>query len=184
MSYVIKVCLVGDFAVGKTSLRREYLGKGFKTAYIQTIGADFSVVETMIKGVEFKFHIWDLAGQYKWENLTKLYYEGSKGFILVFDVTRPRPSSFDNIMSWVRKIKERVDEDIPGILIGNKIDLLPDSNSEINLDQAGSELAVKISQELNNSKYPVTFIQTSAKTGKNVDKAFQQLSEIISNKLI
>jgi GTPase SAR1 family protein len=84
-----KICLLGDGGVGKTSLRERFLGKGFQSGYILTIGADFAVQDLNIDGQQYKFQIWDLAGQQRFSAVRALYYKGSHGAILVFDNTRP-----------------------------------------------------------------------------------------------
>lgn len=178
ISYRIKICLVGDGGVGKTSLRYRYLGKGFKSTFIETLGADLSVMEETINGKNFTYQIWDLAGQQKYENLTNLYYVGSQGFILVFDLTRP--SSYENIMHWVRKINEFVkNKHLPAILIGNKLDLRDEIQVNAISTELGQKLADNVSQHLSKGKIPVLYIETSAKTGENVAFGFKKLNETL-----
>ena len=99
----MKVCLLGDGAVGKTALRKRYLGKQFSSGYVMTIGADFAVKKTEINTNDgtksVKFQIWDLAGQPRFNSVRELYYKGSHGGLLVFDITRR--DSFSNLNSWV-----------------------------------------------------------------------------------
>ncbi|MHA2366791.1 MAG: Rab family GTPase [Candidatus Hodarchaeales archaeon] len=171
----MKICIVGDGAVGKTSLRDRYLGRGFKSTYIMTVGADFSVKEEIINNEVLKFQIWDLAGQPKFDNIRKLYYKGSRGFLIVFDVTRP--TSYENITTWIDEIKKYNKEDLPTVLIGNKIDIRDDSNPVHITKEITEKFLPKIAQEMNNGKIPVTYIETSAKTGDNVDYGFKKLSE-------
>ena len=139
---------MGDYKVGKTSLRYRYLGKGFKSTYIQTVGADFSVVKEKRGDLNIQYQIWDLAGQREYENLTNLYYKGSKGFLLVYDVSDV--SSFVNILHWAGKIKEYCGEDIiPFILVANKIDLRNEQlTSDIISLEKGEQLSKKIAKLL------------------------------------
>lgn len=177
------MCLVGDGAVGKTSLRYRYLGKGFKSTYIMTVGADFSVMEEIFDGIQFRFQIWDLAGQREYETLTNLYYKGSKGFLLVYDVTRT--SSYENILNWAKKIMEHVDEDnVHAILIANKIDLRENPQFNCITKENGKKLAKMLSKKLSDGLFPVSYIETSAKTGENVLIGFRKLSEQIYKTVI
>ncbi|MHA2203636.1 MAG: Rab family GTPase, partial [Candidatus Hodarchaeales archaeon] len=116
-----KICLLGDGGVGKTSLRERFLGKGFQSGYILTIGADFAVQNLEIDGTQYKFQIWDLAGQQRFEAVRALYYKGSHGAILVFD--RTRPESLFNLENWKRELFTNVGRQIPYIILGNKSDL-------------------------------------------------------------
>ena len=97
-----KIVIIGDGGVGKTSIRSKFLGKGLKTSYIETIGADFStktvLVETKKNSIPITFQIWDLAGQPKFEKIRQLFYEGSQGIIFVFDLSRL--DSLENIKLW------------------------------------------------------------------------------------
>ena len=89
-----KIVLAGDGAVGKTSLRKRYMGKGFGS-YEPTLGADFVIYDTEIDTTIIKFQIWDLSGRPRFKEVVKDYYEGSAGAIVVYDVTRP--DSLDNL---------------------------------------------------------------------------------------
>ncbi|MFV2014680.1 MAG: Rab family GTPase, partial [Candidatus Heimdallarchaeota archaeon] len=86
--------LLGDAAVGKTSLRKKFMGEGFKKSYGMTIGADFAVY----KMAGYTLHIWDLAGQIRFSRILKAYYVGTVGSLIVFDVTNKE--SFHNLPSW------------------------------------------------------------------------------------
>ena len=105
--FLMKVCLLGDGAVGKTALRERYLGKEFTSSYLMTIGADFAVQKTLVKDKEVKFQIWDLAGQERFNSVRSLYYSGSHGALFVFDVTRPE--SYQNIINgWLPELKKHI----------------------------------------------------------------------------
>ena len=120
-----KIVIIGDGGVVKTSIRSKFLGKGFKTSYIETIGADFStktvLVETKKNSIPITFQIWDLAGQPKFEKIRQLFYEGSQGIIFVFDLSRL--DSLENIKLWVTEVIKNGLKSIPVLLIGNKYDL-------------------------------------------------------------
>lgn len=175
MSMLAKIVLLGDGGVGKTALRKSYLGQGFQTKYVMTIGADFSVKQEIIDGREWKFQIWDLAGQQRFEMVRALYYAGAIGAILVFDVTRP--DSLINLKNWIDELHAHSHrDDVPILIVGNKVDIRHDE-SHVSTEQ-GLEFAERIDKELENTKN-VQYIETSAKTGLNVIEAFRKLAEAI-----
>ncbi len=167
-----KICLLGDGGVGKTSLRERFLGKGFQSGYILTIGADFAVQDLDIDGYKYKFQIWDLAGQQRFSAVRALYYKGSHGAILVFD--RSRPESLYSLENWKRELFMNVGYQIPYILLGNKSDL-PNS-----VDQSVLNSFIEDSQkEVTEIPYKIEYLDTSAKSGLNVTEAFTLLARTI-----
>ncbi len=116
-----KIIILGEGTVGKTSLRRSYLGKSFRANYLQTIGADFSVTQNEFDGVHCQTSLWDIAGQLKYEATHASYFRGSHGAIIVFDVTNR--FSFDNIDKWVSKFLELSKVQSVISIVGNKTDL-------------------------------------------------------------
>ncbi len=172
----MKVCLLGDGAVGKTALKERYLGKGFTTSYLLTIGADFAVKTLDLRGKDVKFQIWDLAGQERFNSVRSLYYSGSHGALLVFDVTRL--DSFSNVTKWTEEFKKHVRKDnVPLILLGNKIDIRDVNNPNHITPEMGKNLGSQIAELLGNETVP--YYETSALTGENVNLAFSELAEYI-----
>ncbi|MHA1451066.1 MAG: GTP-binding protein, partial [Candidatus Hodarchaeales archaeon] len=100
-SSLIKIALIGDGAVGKTALRERFIGREFKANYLMTIGADFATYKTTVDGKEIKFQIWDLAGQQRFESVRTLYYRGTMGALMVYDVTRAE--TFQNTPKWIEE---------------------------------------------------------------------------------
>ncbi|MCG3220558.1 MAG: GTP-binding protein [Candidatus Heimdallarchaeota archaeon] len=167
---IFKITLLGDGAVGKTSLRKTYLGEGFKDGYSMTIGADFAVKRLRIDDQDFVAQIWDLAGQQRFSAVREVYYRGTSGCLLVFDISRR--SSFENIPSWIAELlKNNSNRVVPIVLIGNKSDLRSTAKDPIMREQA-EEYARSLSGW---SGFTVPYIETSAKTGENVDEAFKTL---------
>lgn len=179
MNITIKAVLIGDGAVGKTSLRERYLGRGFSANYMMTIGADFALKQVKIaqgdKVQTINVQIWDLAGQVHFSKVRTLYYKGLKGLLAVFDVTRD--TSYSNLLNWLKEIKQVIDDTsrIPVVLIGNKIDLRIEGEPSHISPELGEKMAQQFSEVLSDGKLKVHYIETSAKTGENVENAFNDL---------
>lgn len=171
--YLLKMVLCGDGFVGKTTLRRRYLGEGFEKSYLETIGADFAVRNIQIDNKSVKFQIWDLAGQPRYATVRPWYYKSALAGMIVFDVTLP--DSFKNLPDWINELwNNNGSGKIPFIIIANKIDLRGGGN-EISTKMA-EEYVKKMNDELKSTGFEITYIETSAKTGENVDAAFTSLA--------
>ena len=111
--YFLKIVLLGDGAVGKTNIRKNYLGQGFTKDHLMTIGADFAAADKVLqiedKEYNITFQIWDLAGQGTFNQVRSMYYRGVFGALVVFDVTRK--NSFDNLSSWIKELYKNLTED-------------------------------------------------------------------------
>ena len=170
--YAFKLILGGDGAVGKTSMVHRYVENEFETDYKSTIGTSIMKKECKFKELEstVRFIIWDLAGQAQFKRVRQSYLANAEAGILVYDVTNR--SSFENIdKNWYREIK-KASPDIVLILVGNKIDL--ESKRVVSRDE-GEALAQNLT---------LTYVETSAKTGENIDDAFKMLALQIIKKFI
>jgi len=178
---LVKIVLLGDAAVGKTSLRRRWMGERFEGQYLMTIGADFSVKSMNInfggKSISFKFQVWDLAGQVRFQVVREGYYKGAHGAILMYDITNVE--SYQNVPNWVGELWNNSGRGVtPFVLVGNKIDLRNEIPKTIRFEY-GSKYAAKLTKVTVSYGFEVPFLETSAKTGENVDQAFHLLGEMI-----
>lgn len=172
----IKCVVIGDPGSGKTSLRRKFIGESFDTNYLQTIGSDFSYQMVEIENHNIGLALWDLAGQPQFKSVHSLFYKGAASIIVVYDVTNEE--SFQNVPHWLSNfINHAKVNDIPVLIIGNKIDLLDNNKDPINEDQQ-NELIEKLR---NNSEFNFDYssIRTSAKTGENVNEGILQFTRKI-----
>ena len=164
---VYKVLLLGDSTVGKTCFLLRYCDKTFKEAYLSTIGLDYRLKNITLKnGKNIKLQIWDTAGQDRFRAITKNYYKGANGIILLYDVTNLQ--TYENVKNWIIQIKEEANPNVIIFLAGNKIDV----NKEDKV--VSTEDGQKISEE-----YKLPFYETSAKSGINVNEIFEELVEKI-----
>ena len=162
------IIVIGDGAVGKTSLIKKYTKGSFAKDYIKTIGAQFSKYDEDIEGNNIKLFFWDIAGQREFDFMRPTFYKGSKAAIIVFSHTDEE--SFNKIPEWHDDIKSHVG-DLPIVLFGNKIDLVEDGNAE----------DAKI-QKILKEKGFLGYYKTSAKTGTGVYEAFQAIIKNLYNK--
>ncbi len=189
-NYFVKLVLMGDGAVGKTSLRRNYLGLGFTTEHMMTIGADFAATDKEFeftgkdgspKKFKVTFQIWDLAGQSTFQNVRSMYYKGCLGGLLVFD--RTRPTSFQNIGGWLDEMyKHNKRGKIPLVLLGNKADLIPEAKEVVSQEEVDKYLE-ELNKKYATDKFSIKYFDTSALTGQNVEEAFHTLAQNIMKSL-
>ena len=165
---MVKVILIGDSGVGKTNIMSKFLKNQFMEESKATIGVEFGSKLFNHEGHKIKAQIWDTAGQEKYKAITGAYYKGSKGALVVYDITQKK--TFENIEKWVNDLKAAGDPKITIILIGNKNDL--DDKRQVSKDQ-GEEKA---------RSFGCAFLETSAYSGDNIDKAFNLMVKEIYEK--
>ena len=163
---IYKTLILGDTTVGKTCFLLKYTDKTFQEAHLATIGLDYRLKTMKLKnGKEIKLQIWDTAGQDRFRAITRNYYKGSHGILLLYDVTNVK--SFENIKTWVSSIREEASKDVVVYIVGNKIDNAKNRKVET---EEGKELAEELG-------FP--FMETSAKNNINVSETFDDLVERI-----
>lgn len=161
MSYdfMFKYIIIGDTGVGKSCLLLQFTDKRFRTDHDLTIGVEFGARLISIQQKAIKLQIWDTAGQESFKSITRSYYRGAIGALLVYDVTRRE--TFNHLEHWLSEAKEHDRDDRMVImLIGNKCDLVTQR-------EVSEEEGRKFAEERG-----LHFIETSAKTAVNVDSAF------------
>ena len=169
--YVFKISIIGSFASGKTSLINKFVDRSFSQDYKPTLGASIIAkdVDTVHKGAKIlaRLVLWDIAGQEKYVSVRAMYFQGCIGGIFVYDITRP-PTFEDIKDKWHKDFKAYAMKNAKFVLIGNKIDL--EEMRKVSTEQ-GMELAKEIGA--------VAFIETSAKTGENVNEMFNKITQAI-----
>ena len=174
--FVFKIAVIGDGAVGKTSLIKKYTRGEFNEQYIMTLGAQFTEHDTVIQGESIRLVLWDIAGQEEFAQLRKGFYKGSRACIIVFshEENEHGENSFKNISKWLIDIKKNCGN-LPIILFGNKIDLIKDIDNLVeNKDYPKSNSNVDKMVEGYNF---LGYYLTSALAGIGVNEAFQILCE-------
>lgn len=169
--YKFKITVVGDPAVGKTTLVKKYTTGSFQKDYISTLGAQFSNYEEKIEGNQVKLFIWDIAGQQTFEVMRRKFYTGSSGAIIVFSHAPEELKSYNNIERWFKELIKYCG-DIPIALFGNKIDLINEKDLASNKDEVNSDFNVGKFKEDHDL---IGYFKTSALTGQGVIEAFQKL---------
>lgn len=171
----IKLLLLGDGRVGKTSLRKQYLGVGFPEEYLETLGADFSIKTVQYKEFSIRYNIWDIAGQPKFHNIRKGFFTGARAGLILYDITIWE--SKRNLSNWIEEFLNNsgTKSIIPIIVIGNKIDLREETSIENISSKEGKKEVDKLKKKFKRAN--IQFLETSAKTGKNVELAFELITK-------
>ncbi|KAI0482449.1 ras-domain-containing protein [Xylariaceae sp. FL0804] len=168
--FLIKLLLIGDSGVGKSCCLLRFSEDSFTPSFITTIGIDFKIRTIELDGKRVKLQIWDTAGQERFRTITTAYYRGAMGILLVYDVTDQR--SFENIRTWFSNVEQHATEGVNKILIGNKCDW---EEKRVVSTEQGEALARELG---------IPFLEVSAKSNINIDKAFYNLAADIKKRII
>jgi len=159
----LKVLLIGDTAVGKTSMILKYCEDKFLDTHLATIGVEFKSKTILTDKYKVTLNVWDTAGQERFKSITKTFFQNTNGVLFVYDITSS--ASFDGVKNWIKD--SEMFGKFESILCGNKVDL--ESERQIKFDTL-KEYGIKQKMQV---------IETSAKSGVNIDKAFRMLVDLI-----
>ncbi|KAJ3392550.1 Ras- protein Rab-11B [Lobulomyces angularis] len=172
--YLFKVVLIGDSGVGKSNLLSRFTRGEFSLDSKSTIGVEFATRSIQVDTKTIKAQIWDTAGQERYRAITSAYYRGAVGALLVYDIAKH--PSYENVNRWLKELRDHADSNIVIMLVGNKSDLK-------HLRAVPTEEATQYASDNN-----LSFIETSALDGGNVEMAFQkiltEIYRIVSNKAL
>jgi len=165
---LLKVIILGDSGVGKTSLMNQYVNKKFSASYKATIGADFLTKEVLVDDRLVTMQLWDTAGQERFQSLGVAFYRGADCCVLVYDVNNSK--SFDMLDSWrdefLIQASPNFPESFPFVVLGNKVDV----------EESKRAISPKRAMTYCQSKGNIPYFETSAKEALNVDQAFEVIA--------
>ncbi|CAD8119678.1 unnamed protein product [Paramecium sonneborni] len=167
-NYMFKYIVVGDTNVGKSCLLLQFTENKFSDHTESTVGVEFGYKTIKLNDQLIKLQIWDTAGQDSFKSITRSYYRGAIGGLLVFDFSRR--STFEDIKKWLKEIKTYSCDKIQLVLVGNKSDL------------PNKDLTIQEVQEYAQQE-KLDFYEASAKTGQNVDVVFESVAIKILRKI-
>ena len=166
----IKLIVLGNTSVGKSSFILKYIEDKFVLNYIATLGMDFKQKKLKLKnGQEVRLRIYDTAGQERFKSVAVSFIKKAEGAILIYDIGNK--ATFESLEEWIKNIKESGKENLPIILVGNKCDLPPEKR-EVELIE-GKDKA---------EEFNLPFFETSCKEGINIKEVFGKIVEDITGK--
>ncbi|CAF4111234.1 unnamed protein product [Rotaria sordida] len=167
--YLLKFLIIGCASTGKTCILHQFIDNKFKANVTHTIGAEFGSKIININKINVKLQIWDTAGQERFQSVTRSYYRGASGALLVYDITNRE--SYNAVANWLSDARRLASPNVIIILCGNKKDL--EDQREITFTEAN-----QFAQDND-----LIFFETSAMTGENVHESFLQCAQIILSKI-
>lgn len=168
-SYLFKYIIIGDTGVGKSCLLLQFTDKRFQPVHDLTIGVEFGARMINIENKQVKLQIWDTAGQESFRSITRSYYRGAAGALLVYDVTRR--DTFHHLTSWLEDARRHSNSTMTIMLVGNKSDM--DTRRAVTYEE-GEKFA---------KQHDLLFLETSAKNDEFVEEAFIKTAKVIFEKI-
>jgi len=168
-AYLFKYIIIGDTGVGKSCLLLQFTDKRFRNDHDLTIGVEFGARMVSVGGKDIKLQIWDTAGQESFRSITRSYYRGAAGALLVYDITRK--DSFLHLAKWLDEARQNGNPGMVVMLVGNKTDL---EGKRMVSTEEGQRFA---------QEHGLLFLETSAKSAVNVEEAFVKTAEGIHRKI-
>ena len=160
----LKILILGDSSVGKTSLLLKYTDGYFPTIYVATIGVEYKIKKITINNININLQIWDTAGQERFRSITQSFIKGADGILYVYDITQKK--TFDDLKTWISQSEESA-EGFKKIIVGNKVDLEEER-------VISKEKLKKFCDDRN-----IQGFEVSAKIGKNLSECFEALAKLI-----
>mmetsp|Transcript_36365 Transcript_36365/g.88826 ORF Transcript_36365/g.88826 Transcript_36365/m.88826 type:complete len:212 (-) Transcript_36365:73-708(-) len=168
-AYLFKFIIIGDTGVGKSCLLLQFTDKRFTPIHDLTIGVEFGARIVTVEDKQLKLQIWDTAGQESFRSITRSYYRGAAGALLVYDITRKE--TFEHLLSWLEDARAHSNSNMTIILVGNKSDL--EHRREVSRE-SGEQFA---------KEHGLLFLETSAKSNSNVEDTFITTAKAIYEKV-
>ncbi len=158
--FLFKIIMIGDSGIGKPAFLLRFTDDSFTANHLTTIGVDFKIKIINFEDKTIKLQIWDTAGSERFRTITKTYYKGAHGIILMYDVTNR--NSFENIRNWMKQIDANVTKSVKKVLVGHKCD----EPGRVVTEEEGKKMA---------EEYNIGFFESSARTNTNVSEVFYYL---------
>ncbi|KAK3872277.1 hypothetical protein Pcinc_022634 [Petrolisthes cinctipes] len=184
-AYLFKYIIIGDTGVGKSCLLLQFTDKRFQPVHDLTIGVEFGARMITIDNKQIKLQIWDTAGQEAFRSITRSYYRGAAGALLVYDITRRE--TFNHLTQWLEDARQHSNSNMVIMLIGNK---RQHSNSNMVIMLIGNKSDLDSRREVKREEgeafareHGLVFMETSAKTAANVEEAFINTAREIYEKI-
>ena len=158
--YLFKILIIGESEVGKKDFLLRFTDDSFTADHLEDIGVDFKIKIINFQNKLVKLQLWDTAGEERFRTITKTYYKGAHGIILMYDVTDQ--NSFKNIRNWIKQIEANADKSAKRVLVGHKCD----EPGRVVSEEEGKKLA---------EEYNMVLFESSARTNTNVSEVFYYL---------
>ena len=158
--YLFKILIIGESEVGKKDFLLRFMDDSFTADHLEDIGVDFKIKIINFQNKLVKLQLWDTAGEERFRTITKTYYKGAHGIILMYDVTDK--NSFKNVRNLIKQIEANADKSAKRVLVGHKCD----EPGRVVTEEEGKKLA---------EEYNMVLFESSARTGKNVSEVFNHL---------
>ena len=158
--YLFKILIIGESEVGKKDFLLRFMDDSFTADHLEDIGVDFKIKIINFQNKLVKLQLWDTAGEERFRTITKTYYKGAHGIILMYDVTDQ--NSFKNIRNWIKQIEANADKSAKRVLVGHKCD----EPGRVVSEEEGKKLA---------EEYNMVLFESSARTNTNVSEVFYYL---------
>ncbi|KAM7537476.1 hypothetical protein Aperf_G00000076248 [Anoplocephala perfoliata] len=158
--YLLKFLIIGNPSTGKTCILRRFIEDTYKEDTLHTIGVEFGTKIIQVGGESLKLQIWDTAGQERFQCVTRSYYRGAVGALVVYDISSRE--TFNHVLDWISNVRELAKPELAIVLVGNKSDLAAE-HREVNEEEA---------RQFAKDNNVHDFIETSAKLGENIQEAF------------